>query len=107
MSIAKRIIPLLDRVLIQRFKPLEKTASGLLLPKAAQPTLNEGCVVAVGPGTSEHKMSLSVGDRVVLPAFGGMSVKLEGDAAASESATSEEEYLLFKESEILAKVNQN
>ena len=103
-SAAKRIIPLLDRVLIQRFKPAERTASGLLLPKAAQESLNEGKVLAVGPGTDEHKMSLKVGDRVLLPSFGGMVVKA-GEQQQS-AAQGEEELLLFKETEILAKVNE-
>lgn len=113
MSIAKRIVPLLDRVLVCRFKPLEKTASGLLLPKAAQESLNEGRVVAVGPGTTEHTMTLKVGDRVILPSFGGMTVKLDGveesydtnDSTKQEGQT--DEYLLFKEQDILAKLNSN
>lgn len=106
----KRIVPLLDRVLVQRSKPLEKTASGLLLPKGAQETLQEGRVIAVGPGTDEHKMALKPGDRVVLPSYGGMAVKLADEgtataAAAKTDGTTQEEYLLFKESDILAKVH--
>lgn len=60
----------------------------------------------MGPGTEEHKMELKVGDKVILPAFGGMTVKLEGVVGEQgEGQTSEEELLLFKESEILAKVS--
>ena len=109
MSIAKRIVPLLDRVLVCRFKPLEKTASGLLLPKAAQESLNEGRVVAVGPGTTEHTMTLKVGDRVILPSFGGMTVKLDGveEPCDANQEGQTDEYLLFKEQDILAKLNSN
>jgi chaperonin GroES len=103
-NIAKRIVPLLDRVLIQRTKPLEKTASGLLLPKAAQESLNEGKVISVGPGTDKHKMILKPGDRVLLPSFGGMTVKL--DDAKDEGKELQEEFALFKESDILATVQE-
>ncbi|GAA5895306.1 hypothetical protein JCM3775_001853 [Rhodotorula graminis] len=97
----KSLAPLLDRVLIQRAKVVEKTASGLYLPSAAsQGPPPEGTVLAVGPGAprkdgSLHPVSLKEGDRVVLPAFGGVPVKV-GD----------EEYHLFRDSEILAKLNE-
>lgn len=101
---AKRIIPLLDRVLIQRAKPIEKTASGLLLPKDALKSLNEGRVIAVGPGTEKDKMTLKAGDRVILPSFGGMTVNLD---SSPSSEAEKEELTLYKESEILAKLNDN
>ncbi|KAJ3152402.1 10 kDa heat shock protein [Geranomyces michiganensis] len=99
---AKRIIPLFDRVLIQRVKAPERTASGLFIPEKAQETLNEGLVIAVGPGAPAAKdsagggvrpMSLKEGERVLLPPYGGNQVKL-GDA----------EFFLFKEEEILGKL---
>ncbi|TNY24657.1 chaperonin 10-like protein [Rhodotorula diobovata] len=97
----KSLAPLLDRVLIQRAKVVEKTASGLYLPSAAsQAPPPEGTVLAVGPGAprkdgSIAPVSLKEGDRVVLPAFGGVPVKV-----------GEEEYHLFRDSEILAKLNE-
>ncbi|CEG65959.1 Putative Chaperonin GroS [Rhizopus microsporus] len=79
----KSIVPLLDRVLVQRIKPQQQTAAGIYIPEKAQEALNEGVVIAV----------VNAGDKVILPPFGGSSVKVQG-----------EEYLLFRDSEILAKV---
>ncbi|KAJ3020359.1 10 kDa chaperonin [Thoreauomyces humboldtii] len=93
---ASRIIPLFDRVLIQRVKAPERTASGLFIPEKAQETLNEGLVVAVGPGAAGKEvrpMSLKEGERVLLPPYGGNQVKL-GD----------QEFFLYKEEEILGKL---
>jgi chaperonin GroES len=52
-KIKKRILPLFDRILVQRVKAAERTAAGLFIPEKAQETLNEGVVIAVGPGTVE------------------------------------------------------
>ncbi|KAJ1832259.1 mitochondrial heat shock protein Hsp10 [Coemansia sp. RSA 2706] len=98
---AKRIIPLLDRVLIERIKAETKTATGILLPEKAVEKLNEGVVVAVGPGniTKEGKnipTGLSEGDRVLLPSYGGSPIKLE--------SLKDKEYLLYRAEEILAKL---
>ncbi|KAI9193564.1 chaperonin 10-like protein [Polychytrium aggregatum] len=98
MSTIKRIIPLLDRVLVQRIKAQERTASGIFIPEKAQETLNEGIVMAVGPGAPDkngvtHPCSVKEGDRILLPPFGGNTVKLGS-----------EEYLLYRDNEILAKL---
>ena len=93
----------MDRVLVQRVKPQQKTASGILIPEKAQEALNEGVVKAVGPGIvhpqtgKKIEMALKEGDRVMLPQFGGSPVK---------SASAEEDMLLFRESEILAKIQE-
>ncbi|KAF9967161.1 10 kDa heat shock protein [Mortierella alpina] len=95
---SKTIVPMMDRVLVQRIKPQQKTASGLYIPEKAQEALNEGYVVAVGKGltTQEGKIiapELAEGDKVLLPPYGGSAVKVDN-----------EELLLFRESEILAKI---
>ncbi|CAO3629233.1 unnamed protein product [Mucor fragilis] len=94
----KSIVPLLDRVLVQRIKPQQKTASGIFIPEKAQEALNEGVIVAVGKGAlnkegSHIPLQVNAGDKVLLPPYGGSPVKVAG-----------EEYLLFRDSEILAKV---
>ncbi|BGP55840.1 hypothetical protein JCM8202_002648 [Rhodotorula sphaerocarpa] len=93
----KSLAPLLDRVLVQRAKAVEKTASGLYLPSAAsQGPPPEGTVLAVGPGAPGKDgkllpLNVKEGDRVVLPAFGGVPLKV-----------GEDEYQLYRDSEILA-----
>ncbi|KAF9231568.1 hsp10-like protein [Melanogaster broomeanus] len=97
----KAVIPLLDRVLVQRFKPETKTASGIFLPSSAASTpLPEATVIAVGPGAPNKEgvvvpTMVKAGDRVLLPGWGGNSIKV-----------GEEEYFLFKDSEILAKIQE-
>ncbi|KAL7748292.1 mitochondrial heat shock protein Hsp10 [Sorochytrium milnesiophthora] len=97
---AKRIVPLLDRVLVQRVKAAEKTSSGILIPEKSKETLNEGVVLSTGPGLlnkdgQQMPMSVKTGDRVLLPAFSGQTVKVD-----------QEEFLLYRDSDILAKLVQ-
>ncbi|KDN40338.1 putative heat shock protein 10 [Tilletiaria anomala UBC 951] len=97
----KSVIPLLDRVLVQRFKPEAKTASGLFLPSSSTTSpLPEAHVIAAGPGALDKDgktipMQVKAGDKVLLPGWGGSAIKV-----------GEEEYLLIKDSEILAKLNE-
>lgn len=55
--------------------------------------------MAVGPGAPDHPVTLKVGDRVILPGFGGAAVKLDKNEE-------KEEFLLYRESDILAKVTE-
>jgi chaperonin GroES len=48
---AKRLIPLLDRVLIQKAEAVTKTKGGIVIPEKAQGKVLRGMVVAVGPGS--------------------------------------------------------
>ncbi|KAJ7449572.1 hsp10-like protein, partial [Mycena latifolia] len=97
----KSLVPLLDRVLVQRFKPETKTASGIFLPTSATSNpLPEATVIAVGPGAPNKDgtvvpTTVKAGDRVLLPGWGGNSIKV-----------GEEVILLFKDSEILAKIQE-
>ncbi|KAG6888441.1 hypothetical protein C0995_008258 [Termitomyces sp. Mi166 len=82
----RSVIPLLDRVLVQRFKPETKTASGIFLPTSSTSSpLPEATVIAVGPGAPNKDgqivpTQVKAGDRVLLPGWGGNSIKL-GDEA--------------------------
>jgi len=91
---SRRLLPLLDRVLVKRFIPQTKTSGGILLPESQQSRVPEGTVIAVGPGRRENgqliEPALKVGDRVLLPEFGGTAVKLDA-----------EEVTLFREGDIL------
>jgi hypothetical protein len=50
-NVAKRLIPLLDRVLIQKAEAVTKTRGGIVIPEKAQAKVLRGTVVAVGPGS--------------------------------------------------------
>ncbi|KAK1054074.1 mitochondrial heat shock protein Hsp10 [Friedmanniomyces endolithicus] len=96
----KSLAPLLDRVLVQRVKADAKTAGGIFLPESAQKELNQANVLAVGPGAMDKKgnrlpMGVATGDKVLIPQYGGSPIKV-----------GEEEYSLFRDSEILAKINE-
>lgn len=92
-----KIRPLADRVVIKKVEAEEKTASGIVLPGTAkeQPQMAE--VVEVGPGGivegKEITMELSIGDKVIYSKYAGTEVKLEG-----------QEYIILRQSEILAVV---
>lgn len=92
MSTLRKLIPLADRVLVKRIEPLTKTAGGILLPDSAQTKEKEAEVVAVGPGTEKNKITVAVGDKVLLPEYGGQTVKM-----------GEDEYFLFRNDDILGK----
>ncbi|KAK5121495.1 10 kDa heat shock protein [Meristemomyces frigidus] len=96
----KSLAPLLDRVLVQRIKADAKTAGGIFLPDSAVKELNEAKVLAVGPGMMNKEgkriaMGVSPGDKVLIPQYGGSPIKV-----------GEEEYSLFRDHDILAKINE-
>eukprot|EP01038_Epipyxis_sp_PR26KG_P010582 gene10582-14214_t len=98
MSGLRRLIPLADRVLIKRVVAATKTAGGIILPESNISKANEGEVIAVGPGARSRDgevipITVSIGDKVLLPEYGGLPVKLDG-----------EEAFLFRNDEILAKI---
>ncbi|KAI3414099.1 10 kda heat shock protein [Globodera pallida] len=89
--------PFFDRVLIERFLPEQKTKGGIMIPEKAQGKVLEGTVVAVGPGFRNDDgktipMQLNVGDRVLLPEYGGSKLAFE-----------DKEYHIFRESDIIGK----
>ena len=99
-SIARRLIPLADRVLVKRSVAATQTAGGIYLPESAQKKENEGVVVEVGPGHREKDGSMTpvavaVGDRVLLPEYGGHVVNLGDD-----------ELHLFRDQDILGKFSE-
>ncbi|RHZ63677.1 hypothetical protein CDV55_107126 [Aspergillus turcosus] len=112
----KNLTPLLDRVLVQRIKPEAKTASGIFLPESSVKEQNEAKVLAVGPGAVDRNgqrlpMSVSAGDKVLIPqalVFHSMKwlTNLAVQFGGSPVKVGEEEYTLFRDSEILAKINE-
>ena len=86
-----KIKPLSDRVLIQPNPAEEKTAAGLIIPDTAKEKPLAGKVVAVGPGTSEVKMEVKLGDQVLYGKYAGTEVTVEGET-----------YLIMRQSDIFA-----
>ena len=67
-----KIKPLADRVLVKNDKAETKTASGLIIPEAAQEKTQTAVVVEVGPGTDEDKITVKKGDRIMYDKYAGM-----------------------------------
>lgn len=96
----KKILPMFDRVLVKRAEAATTTTGGIVLPEKAQTKMLQGTVISVGPGARNNQTGeviapiIKEGDTVLIPSYGGTKVQLDD----------EQEYLLFRESEILAKV---
>ena len=94
-----KIKPLNDRVLVKRIEEVQVTKGGILIPDTAKEKPIEGKVIAVGPGKmsdSGERMALQLkeGDRVLFGKYAGTEIKMEG-----------EEYLMMREEDILAVIN--
>ena len=91
------IRPLFDRVVVKSVDTEETTKSGIVLPGAAKEKPQMAEVVAVGPGGSidgkEITMQVKLGDKVIYSKYAGNEVKLDGT-----------EYIVIRQSDILAKV---
>jgi len=85
------IKPLADRVLIEPLQAETKTASGIIIPDNAKEKPQKGTVVAVGPGTKDEKVTVKVGDSVLYGKYAGTELKFDGT-----------DYLMMRESDILA-----
>ena len=94
---ARSFTPLNDRILVRPTEREEVTAGGIVLPDSAREKPQEGKVLAVGPGRLSDEgnrlpMDVKVGDIVVYAKYGGTEIKVD-----------EEELMILRESDILAK----
>lgn len=85
------IKPLADRVLVEPAAAETKTASGIIIPDTAKEKPQQGKVIAVGNGKKDEPMTVKVGDNVLYGKYSGSELKWEG-----------KDYLIMKESDILA-----
>jgi len=88
--------PLADRVIIKALEEKEKKRGGIIIPDTAKEKPQEGEVIAVGPGkfseTGERiKPEVKKGDKVLYGKYSGTEVTVDG-----------KEYLILRESDILA-----
>lgn len=85
------IKPLADRVLIEPKEAETKTASGLYIPDTAKEKPQQGTVLAAGPGKNDEPMEVKEGDVVLYGKYAGTEVTVDG-----------KQYLIVKQSDILA-----
>jgi chaperonin GroES len=87
--------PLNDRVIVQRIKEEEKTKSGLYIPDTSKEKPQEGFVISVGSGKYDKgqivPLSIKPGNRILFGKYAGTEVKIK-----------DVEYLIIREEEILA-----
>ena len=81
--------PLADRVLVEPEATKKKTASGIIIPDTAKEKPQKGKIIAVGEGTSDHKMNVKIGDRVLYGKYSGTELTID-----------DTDYLIMKESDI-------
>jgi len=95
---AVNVTPLHDRVLVRRVEEKETVKGGIIIPDTAKEKPQEGEVIAVGAGKINDKgdriaLDVKAGDRILFGKYSGTEIKIE-----------DEEYLILREEEILAKL---
>ena len=94
---AVHITPLHDRVLVKRIEEKETVKGGIIIPDTAKEKPQEGEVIAVGEGKIEKgarvPLDVKAGDRILFGKYSGSEIKIE-----------DQEYLILREDEILAKL---
>lgn len=91
-----KLVPLFDRVVLEKEKMEETTASGIVLPgQDDKEKPGQAVVVAVGPGGvvdgKDVKMQVSVGQHVIFSKYAGSEVEIDG-----------KKYTVVKQNDILA-----
>lgn len=87
------IKPLADRVLIEPIAAETKTASGIIIPDSAKEKPQQGIVIALGKGLKDQPMTVKKGDKVLYAKYAGSELSFDG-----------KDYLIMRESDILAVV---
>jgi chaperonin GroES len=91
------ITPLHDRVLVRRLEEKETAKGGIIIPDTAKEKPQEGEVIAVGAGKVEKgrrvPLDVKVGDRILFGKYTGSEIKID-----------DQEYLILREEEILARI---
>jgi chaperonin GroES len=90
--------PLGDRLIVEVLEDEDTTSSGIVLPDTAKEKPQRGRVLAAGPGARNDRgelipLEVTPGDEIVFSKYGGTEIKIGAD-----------EYLILRESDVLAKV---
>jgi chaperonin GroES len=92
------ITPLADRIIVKPLEPKEVKKGGIIIPDTAKEKPQEGEVVAVGKGRTEEgkliPMEVKLGDKILYGKYSGTEIKIN-----------DEEYLIMKEEDVLAIIN--
>ena len=86
-----KIKPLADRVLIEPAPAEEKTAAGIIIPDTAKEKPQKGTVIAVGTGKKDEPMTVKAGDVVLYGKYSGTEITID-----------KKNYLIMRESDIVA-----
>ena len=93
-----KVAPLSDRVVVRALEDTEQMRGGLFIPDTAKEKPQQGEIIAVGPGRYEKNvrvpMELKTGDRVLYGKYSGSEVTIDG-----------EQFLILRESDVLAVIN--
>ncbi|GAB4009477.1 MAG: co-chaperone GroES [Bdellovibrio sp.] len=90
-----QVVPLQDRVLVERFEEEKKTAGGIIIPDNNSEKPSQGKVVSVGKGYrlqdgTVRALDVKAGDKILFGKYSGTEVKVEG-----------KDYLIMREDDIL------
>ena len=88
------ITPLHDRVIVRPARADERTAAGIIIPDTAKEKPQRGTVVAAGPGSKDAPVTVKPGETVLFGKYSGTEFELDG-----------EQFLVLRESDILARYN--
>ena len=93
-----KITPLSDRVVVKASEDTEQMRGGLYIPDTAKEKPQQGEIIAAGPGKYEDgklvPMSVKVGDKVLYGKYSGTEITLDN-----------EQFLILRESDVLAVVS--
>ncbi|HEY0529482.1 MAG TPA: co-chaperone GroES [Gemmatimonadaceae bacterium] len=93
-----KVAPLADRVVVRALEETENMRGGLFIPDTAKEKPQQGEIIAVGPGRYEKStrvpMELKVGDKVLYGKYSGSEVTIDN-----------EQYLILRESDVLAVIS--
>ena len=94
-----KIVPLNDKLVVERLEADEKSAGGIILPDTAKEKPKQGKIISVGDGKllddgKRAAFQVKVGDRVLFTSYAGNEVTVDG-----------REYLIMTEDDVLAVVD--
>ena len=97
-AVATKIAPLADRVVVKALEDAETMRGGLYIPDTAKEKPQQGEIVAAAPGRYEDgkrvPLDVKVGDKVLYGKYSGTEVSVDN-----------EQYLILRESDVLAVIN--